>query len=446
MDRLIKRFDAEADGDLMVVEKRGVAYQRDMSKTIAYDDDYFKHYVSLAGSETEARLNAGRVAMLLRHIAGVNVLDVGIGNGSFIQSADRAGLRAMGLDVNPAAVDWLQQRKLLASSVRGFDAVTFWDSLEHMETPEVHLSRIAAGARVFVALPIFESLDKVRNSKHYKPGEHLYYWTATGFVDWMRLHGFRFLEQSNHEVEAGREAIGAFAFVKEPPEVDRHIEAYAQIHATRFYGSSASELHLDLVTDVVHQIAPRSILDFGCGRSDLVAHFYHDGRRKIARYDPAIPRFKELPAGRFDLVLCCDVLEHIPMAALDNLFDLIKTKTHLALFTISMKPAKARMPDGSNAHCTLLTSSEWHRWLKDAFGEIEVLPSMAEHECNVLAGSKRKVRSQHRTCRCGGEVVLDIYHPPKRPVEHFMRCTRTGWTSEPAASELAAVSNWEKSK
>lgn len=388
MDRLIKRFEALADDDLMVCAHRGVAYQRNMARgRIAYDAGYFGAYQAFSGSGIEQALNAGRCAMVARHAgSGTSVLDVGIGNGSFLRAALACGYEARGLDVNPVAIEWLKAEKLLATDVRDFDVVTFWDSLEHIEEPESALQGIKKGAVVLVALPVFDDIGAVRASKHYKPGEHLYYWTPDGFVSWMALYGFRLLERSDHEVSAGREAIGAFAFRRDLPDYEDHIEAYKEMHFSRFYGSSATELHLDRVAGVVRERKPRSILDFGCGRSDLVAHFWRDGERRIARYDPAIRPFRRLPEGLFDLALCCDVMEHIPMASVDRVLAELRSRAKTALFTISTRLARAKLPDGRNAHVTILTDSEWTRWVKSVFGRVRRLPSDDEHELVLLAG------------------------------------------------------------
>jgi hypothetical protein len=104
------------------------------------------------------------------------------------------------------------------------------------------------------------------------------------------------------------------------------------------------------------------------------------------RHDPAIPAFKETPHGRFDLALCCDVLEHVPMASVDRVIAEIRTKSPVALFTISTKLARAKLPDGRNAHVTLLTAGEWERWVADYFGSVQRLPSKFEHELVLLAG------------------------------------------------------------
>ncbi len=390
MDRLIKRFDAAKDEDLMLCERRGIAYQRNMARDrIAYDAAYFEHYRALEGSATEVRLNEGRLAMLLRHAApGTKLLDVGIGSGSFLRSAISVGFEAKGCDVNPVAVEYLKQHDWHAQNARGFEAVTFWDSLEHMENPERFMRRIQRSALVLVALPLIKDVRRVRDSKHYKPGEHLYYWTRDGFVAWMALWGFRLVEESDHEVEAGREQIGAFAFRRDLPDYDDHIAAYREMHATRHYGASATELHLRAVAEVVRKYQPRSILDYGCGRSDLVAHFWLDGSRNIERYDPAIPAFSQKPMGRFELALCCDVMEHIPMAGVDSVLNELRERSGLVFFSISLKPARAKLPDGRNSHVTLLSKSEWQAWLGEYFGPTVELPSSSEYELVALAGRR----------------------------------------------------------
>lgn len=390
MDRLILRFDAEADNDLMLVEHRGVAYQRDMTKgRIDYGAAYLANYDRYAAGPIADKINAGRVALVARHAPeGASVLDFGAASGIFVRQAASWGFDAKGFDVIPDAVRRLKDADLYADDLGAFDAVTMWDSIEHLETPERSLKRVRKGAFLFASIPIFEDVRRVRESKHYKPGEHLYYWTAHGFIDWMALYGFRLLEQSSHETDAGRESIGAFAFCRDLPDYDDHILAYRDMHASRHYGNSATELHLDATAKVVKALAPRSILDYGCGRSDLVAHFWRDGERKIARYDPAIPPIRRMPSEAFDLVLVCDVMEHIPMAGVDRVLEEIRGKSEAAFFTISTKLARAKLPDGRNSHVTILRHSEWVRWIKDYFQKVETLPATTEHELVLLAGHR----------------------------------------------------------
>lgn len=389
MDRLIKRFDFSQDKDLRFCEARGVAYQADMSRMVRYDDAYLANYDAYAESPIAEALNSERVALLARHaVPGASVIDVGAAAGTFVRAARRAGFEAMGFDVIPRANERLKEAGLHSDTLAYFDAVTMWDSIEHVKAPEAYLKRVRKGAVLVAAIPIFRGLRNIRKSKHYKPGEHFYYWTPEGFVEWMGHHGFRLLEESDHETRCGREAIGAFAFKRDLPDYVDHIAQYQQIHEAKHYGDSAW-LHLDIAARVVAKSYATSIIDYGCGRSDLVAHFWKDGKRRIARYDPAIPRFKDMPEGEFDLAFCCDVMEHIPLASVDRVLEEVRAKAPRAFFTISTKLARAKLPDGRNAHVTLLSKDEWKRWIADYFSPIEEIYTGKEHELVLVAGPRK---------------------------------------------------------
>ncbi len=210
MDSFIESLPAEPDGDLML--GAGVAYQRDMTTRVEYDGRYLTKIASYDRRIAE-KVNAGRVALVARHAAdGASLLDWGAGDGSFLFAAGSWGFDAKGFDVIRPAADTLLSLGMFDDDPALFDVVTAWDVLEHMEDPGLFLRRVARGALLCCSVPIFTDLRAVRESKHYRPGEHLYYWSADGFVDWMAQYGFRLLERSAHETDAGRESIGAFAF------------------------------------------------------------------------------------------------------------------------------------------------------------------------------------------------------------------------------------------
>lgn len=215
MDEIVRRF-AQCDGDLVLCSEHGVAYQFDMGKRIeagvnAEGENYFDHYAPMEGNEIARKIHAGRVDMVNRRV-GPNalVLDTGIGCGEFIKSRPNT----FGQDVNPRGVEWLKKNGKLREDMESFKAFTFWDVLEHVENPNDYFKRMPDGSHVFATIPVFDDLSNVRQSKHYKPGEHLYYWTKAGFIQWMERYRFHLLERSDFEVQAGRESVRSFAFMK----------------------------------------------------------------------------------------------------------------------------------------------------------------------------------------------------------------------------------------
>lgn len=376
MDELIRRYDATPDGDLMLCPTRGVAWQRDMARyRVAYDEAYYEKYVGYEGSEIERALTRGRIELVGRHVgADRAVVDIGVGCGTFVAARPNT----WGTDINPRAVERLKAEGRYAADVSGFAAHTYWDVIEHIEQPGLYFRTVPDGGHLFCALPVFDDLAEIRQSKHYRPGEHLYYWTERGFVDWMAEYRFRLVEQSDHEIRAGREAIQAFAFVRDRPGYHETLAQYRRLYEPH-YGASATGLYLDLVAPLVLARDPGSILDWGCGRSDLAAHFWADGRRRIARFDPAIPGCETMPEGEFDLVLCLDVMEHIRMEDVGRVLAEIRAKSASVLFVISLRPARAKLPDGRNAHVTLLTAGEWTRWISDVLGRATKVATPWDH-------------------------------------------------------------------
>ncbi|RJP54172.1 MAG: class I SAM-dependent methyltransferase [Anaerolineaceae bacterium] len=381
MDSLIARFDAVDDGDLKLCHARGVAYQADMrirapDGVNAEGENYFDHYAAMDGGAIGNEIHVRRVAFVDKYAGSdMAVLDVGIGSGEFIRSRPNT----FGIDVNPKAREWLAANgKLPESGVVGFDAFTFWDVIEHVDAPHTHyFKRMADNCFLFTSLPIFDDLNRIRKSKHYKPGEHLYYWTERGFIEWMSFYRFRLLETSRFETECGRDSIGSYAFKRDLPGYHQTLDQYRRLYEPH-YGTSAW-IHFEPIAKEVLARNPKSILDFGCGRSDLVAHFWNDGARRVAKYDPSIPQFEQMPEGFFDLVICCDVMEHILMGDIQHVFKRIREKSRNAIFTISMRPARAKLPDGRNAHVSLMTASEWMRWIKAMFGKAERIPLQHDH-------------------------------------------------------------------
>lgn len=214
MDRFIEAFESIADDDLMLCPEHGVAYQRDMTERVPYDESYFNKCLGYEDQAIAIKINAGRIDLVNRH-AGVatQVLDVGVGSGEFIKKRPFT----FGHDVNPKAVEWLKSWERWSYDFSTFAAFTFWDVIEHVEDPNCYFNQIKPGAFLFTSLPIFSDINRIRGSRHYRPGEHLYYWTESGFVEWMGCYGFELLERADFEIHAGRDSILSFAFQRRDP-------------------------------------------------------------------------------------------------------------------------------------------------------------------------------------------------------------------------------------
>lgn len=207
MDRFISRLPAVDDGDLLLALDDGVAWQRNQAKLVPYDQSYFDKCSAYASDPIAQAVNAARVDFIDKHFGSGVLCDVGIGDGAFLMLRGDT----WGCDVNPYAEAWLKRNDRWAHFPGEFEAFSFWDVLEHVPTPQEYFDRMTQGSYLFVSIPVFDDLRNIRASKHYRPGEHLYYFTLNGFIRWTAMHGFFLLDS---EPEQGRESIMRFAFEK----------------------------------------------------------------------------------------------------------------------------------------------------------------------------------------------------------------------------------------
>lgn len=206
--------ETERNGFLWLPE-RGMG--RLLTSDPPYDAAYFENYQRLAASAMGVQINEARTRLVRRHLKdGELVCDVGIGCGSFIEAARAAGLHCYGYDVNMSGIRWLRERSLWHDPYQEpADAVTLWDVLEHIYEPRVLFDAVVRW--VFCSLPIVPDLGPPSALwRHYKPREHCWYWTRSGFIGWMAAHGFRLVEKNRTESDLGRLDIETFAFRRVP--------------------------------------------------------------------------------------------------------------------------------------------------------------------------------------------------------------------------------------
>lgn len=170
-----------------------------------YDMAYWREYLDRDASPAGEVLTKARVQLVRRHWDG-DVCDIGIGGGRFVHEHGAA----TGYDINPHAVHWLMASNLYRDPRHTpCHAATFWDSLEHIHDIGSILRKVRCWA--FVSLPIFRDVDHVLASKHFKPREHVWYFTRSGFEKFMQRFDFTLREHSIGE-QPLREDIESFAF------------------------------------------------------------------------------------------------------------------------------------------------------------------------------------------------------------------------------------------
>lgn len=79
-------------------------------------------------------------------------------------------------------------------------------------------------------------------------------------------------------------------------------------------------------------------------------------------FDPSYEPYSKLPQGKFDGVICTDVLEHCPEEDIPWIIEEIFSYAEKFVFAnVACYPARKRLPNGENAHCTIQPPQWWQK-------------------------------------------------------------------------------------
>jgi hypothetical protein len=131
----------------------------------------------------------------------------------------------------------------------------------------------------------------------------------------------------------------------------QHMKEQRRLHGVRRYGA-ASKKWADRVAGLIAERRPVSILDYGAGKGCLGRSLGTalDGR-VFVEYDPGVKEIAKRPRGKFDMVCCIDVLEHIEPECLGEVLASLRELTAgFAFLTIHTGPSGKFLSDGRNSH------------------------------------------------------------------------------------------------
>jgi hypothetical protein len=131
---------------------------------------------------------------------------------------------------------------------------------------------------------------------------------------------------------------------------------------------------------LIDQTKARTILDYGSGKGkqygprlitdesgnqwpSIIDYWEVD---EIACYDPGYEPYNKLPEGKFDGIISTDVLEHCPEQDVRWIIDeIFGFATRFVFANVACYPAKKKLPNGENAHCTIKPVDWWRDLLRD---------------------------------------------------------------------------------
>lgn len=134
------------------------------------------------------------------------------------------------------------------------------------------------------------------------------------------------------------------------------------------------------IKSLIDQTKAQTLLDYGCGKGqqyelspidipgagqwDSILDYWDIAG--VHCYDPCYQPFSKLPTGKFDGVISTDVLEHCPQDDVPWIIDeIFGYATRFVFANIACYPARKRLPNGENAHCTIQPKEWWEKILKE---------------------------------------------------------------------------------
>lgn len=136
------------------------------------------------------------------------------------------------------------------------------------------------------------------------------------------------------------------------------------------------------IKKLIVQTCAKTLLDYGSGKGqqywprriadpaegveypDIKSYW---GVADVRCYDPGYSPFSELPTGKFDGVVCTDVLEHCPEEDIPWILrELFGFARMFVYANVACFPARKTLPSGGNAHCTIRPVKWWSEQIADA--------------------------------------------------------------------------------
>jgi len=148
-------------------------------------------------------------------------------------------------------------------------------------------------------------------------------------------------------------------------ELQKSIDVYRQTHTAHpeYFSGYSLTTYTSEIEDLIKYSNIKTCIDYGCGKAK--AWSFHQlqllfGLDKVSLYDPGVQQYSVRPAEPADLVLCIDVLEHVPENCVDEvLIDICSFAKKAVFLNITTRPAGKNLVDGTNAHATVKPKQWW---------------------------------------------------------------------------------------
>lgn len=184
----------------------GIIKQRDAVVEMNYDEEYTQIRYDALPKEIQLSMSHLRLGNLLGAMKGrvpESLLEIGYGNGAFLNAASNIIPNVAGYDIPPAyPLDNSKIKQVDDTYKDNYQVVCFFDSLEHFENI-YEISNLKT-EYIYISLPWCPfnrtgNVAQFMNWKHRRYGEHLWHFDDKSLTNFMKEIGFKKLQTSNIE-------------------------------------------------------------------------------------------------------------------------------------------------------------------------------------------------------------------------------------------------------
>lgn len=155
-------------------------FQTDLKIAVKYDEKYITDYFEHNSLRQMSLLRAGYVIGSCPDVTDKSIVDIGYGSGDFLRVMKKNGWKIFGCDVHQLDLG-IERVSLMDALTLRYNVVSFFDSLEHFNNFD--LIKKINSRYIVVSVPCTPNdffnlyVNDRKKWKHYKPGEHLHYFT-----------------------------------------------------------------------------------------------------------------------------------------------------------------------------------------------------------------------------------------------------------------------------
>ena len=143
------------------------------------------------------------------------------------------------------------------------------------------------------------------------------------------------------------------------------------------YDGKSTLAFAPIIKEIIKKENIKNMIDYGCGKGNFYSNSFDLGGKlipplrkfwdiEIKLYDPCYEKYSKFEKDEtFDLLICIDVLEHIPETDIEWILDrFFKISKKYIFINVACYEAIALLPDGENAHINIQKPIWWSNKLE----------------------------------------------------------------------------------